>query len=167
MEKARNSPDQINNVADIQARAGSGQGINPGSHVVEQGATYMECRRNYVASIGGYIIDGCPKFVEGGHDDEIKEALLCATCGCHRSFHRKVVLPPPHLRDTRYSIMNYLRSLPLAALQPRPPTPWLMQSPILPNCELIEGQGSSTSPDESESDSGDEINQASKINKAG
>ncbi|XVF00610.1 hypothetical protein REPUB_Repub04eG0015400 [Reevesia pubescens] len=177
MEKARKT-DEINNAADLegaQANSHVQRMINrEGVNVEQAGATFMECWRNYVASIGGYIIDGCEKFVKGvGGQDETKEAFLCARCGCHRSFHRKVLSPPPHVRDTRYyNIMNYLRSLPLTVLSPRPPTPWLMRSPtVLPNNELIEGQGSSMSPREaeekSESEKGEEVNQPSKINKAG
>ncbi|XP_022762552.1 uncharacterized protein LOC111308491 [Durio zibethinus] len=174
MVETRISTDEINkNNAAVEARANSAQEINSEGVDVEQGgAIYMECRRNYVASIGGYIVDGCEKFVKGAGKGETKEALLCATCGCHRSFHRKVLLPP-HLRDTRYyNIMNYLCSLrALTVLQHRPPTPWLMRSPTLENyCDLIEGQGSSLSPDEGEekfeSDSGDEINQPLDIDKS-
>ncbi|XWS62442.1 hypothetical protein CRYUN_Cryun06bG0011100 [Craigia yunnanensis] len=160
--------DKINN-APPEVQANPVQRINREGVVEQAEVTYMECRRNYAASTGGYIIDGCGKFLKGGQDDT-KEALLCTTCGCHRSFHRKV-LPPPHLRDSRYNIMNYLCSLPITTLQARPPTPWLMRSPTLPNYELIEGQGSSSNPDETkekpESESGGEINQPSDINKAG
>ncbi|KAG0502042.1 hypothetical protein HPP92_002114 [Vanilla planifolia] len=50
-------------------------------------ASYGECRRNHAASTGGYVVDGCMEFMAGGDD-----GLKCTACGCHRSFHRKVVL---------------------------------------------------------------------------
>ncbi|KAJ0985872.1 hypothetical protein J5N97_004228 [Dioscorea zingiberensis] len=45
---------------------------------------YRECLRNHAASIGGHVVDGCGEFMPGDAD-----AMKCAACGCHRSFHRK------------------------------------------------------------------------------
>ncbi|CAL9082147.1 unnamed protein product, partial [Musa textilis] len=73
---------------------------------------YRECLRNHAASLGGHILDGCCEFMPRSDD-----ALKCAACGCHRSFHRRdtdvnsplrdlqngshgrvpLLLPPPHL----------------------------------------------------------------------
>ncbi|XVE67435.1 hypothetical protein DITRI_Ditri08aG0160700 [Diplodiscus trichospermus] len=174
MEEARNNGDKLKNAA-LEAQPSSVQGDNrDGVKIAQAGAIYMECRRNFVASIGGYMIDGCREFVKrpGGRQDDDKQSFLCATCGCHRSFHRKVLLPPHLLRDTRpCCIMNYLRSLPLRVMQPRPPTSWLMRPRSLPNYELIEGQGSSMSPNEAEekskSDSEEEVNKPLENNKEG
>ncbi|XP_065011967.1 zinc-finger homeodomain protein 2-like [Musa acuminata AAA Group] len=49
---------------------------------------YRECLRNHAASIGGHVLDGCGEFMSEG-DPSSPEALKCAACGCHRSFHRK------------------------------------------------------------------------------
>lgn len=49
--------------------------------------SYRECLRNHAASLGSYATDGCGEFspaAQGG--------LTCAACGCHRNFHRKVVV---------------------------------------------------------------------------
>lgn len=53
----------------------------------EKGGSYGECLRNHAASLGSYATDGCMEFTtdhQGG--------LMCAACGCHRNFHRKVVV---------------------------------------------------------------------------
>ncbi|KAM7259550.1 hypothetical protein ACFE04_015291 [Oxalis oulophora] len=51
---------------------------------------YGECRRNHAASIGRYATDGCGEFLFSHGKDVDVDALLCAACGCHRNFHRKV-----------------------------------------------------------------------------
>lgn len=48
---------------------------------------YRECLRNHAASLGSYATDGCGEFTL---DDSTPGVLLCAACGCHRNFHRKV-----------------------------------------------------------------------------
>ncbi|KAG8087571.1 hypothetical protein GUJ93_ZPchr0010g11275 [Zizania palustris] len=55
------------------------------------GVRYGECRRNHAASMGGHAVDGCREFLAEG-EDGTSAALLCAACGCHRSFHRRVVV---------------------------------------------------------------------------
>ncbi|KAJ8430074.1 hypothetical protein Cgig2_008521 [Carnegiea gigantea] len=50
---------------------------------------YAECQKNHAASIGGYAVDGCREFMASGAQGT-SNALLCAACGCHRSFHRKL-----------------------------------------------------------------------------
>ncbi|KAL5203366.1 hypothetical protein ABZP36_014318 [Zizania latifolia] len=47
---------------------------------------YHECLRNHAAALGGHVVDGCGEFMPGAGD---ANALMCAACGCHRSFHRK------------------------------------------------------------------------------
>ncbi|WOK95649.1 zinc-finger homeodomain protein 6-like [Canna indica] len=49
---------------------------------------YKECLRNHAAAIGGHVVDGCGEFMPNG-SPSTPEALKCAACGCHRSFHRK------------------------------------------------------------------------------
>jgi ZF-HD homeobox protein with Cys/His-rich dimerization domain len=52
---------------------------------------YGECRRNHAASMGGHAVDGCREFLAEG-EEGTTAALRCAACGCHRSFHRRVVV---------------------------------------------------------------------------
>ncbi|CAL5012680.1 unnamed protein product [Urochloa decumbens] len=54
------------------------------------GVRYGECRRNHAASMGGHAVDGCREFLAEGEEGSAA-ALRCAACGCHRSFHRRVV----------------------------------------------------------------------------
>ncbi|KAK4749622.1 hypothetical protein SAY87_027071 [Trapa incisa] len=49
---------------------------------------YGECQKNHAASIGGYALDGCREFMASGEEGS-DDALNCAACGCHRSFHRR------------------------------------------------------------------------------
>jgi ZF-HD class homeobox domain-containing protein len=79
-----------------------GQGQEPLHHDTGVGSTpplpevrYHECLHNHAAALGGHVVDGCGEFMPGDND-----ALKCAACGCHRSFHRKddgrqLLLPAP------------------------------------------------------------------------
>ncbi|KAL5167327.1 Mini zinc finger protein 2 [Glycine soja] len=49
---------------------------------------YHECRRNHACRDGGYILDGCREFVASGAEGT-DSAMTCATCGCHRNYHRR------------------------------------------------------------------------------
>ncbi|GMI78320.1 hypothetical protein HRI_001501300 [Hibiscus trionum] len=51
---------------------------------------YRECLKNHAASMGGHVVDGCGEFMPSGEDDT-PEAVKCAACKCHRSFHRKEI----------------------------------------------------------------------------
>lgn len=51
---------------------------------------YKECLKNHAATMGGHVLDGCGEFFPGG-EEGTQEALKCAACDCHRSFHRKEV----------------------------------------------------------------------------
>ncbi|CAL4909690.1 unnamed protein product [Urochloa decumbens] len=75
----------------------------PGNHAAlpEVAVRYHECLRNHAAALGGHVVDGCGEFMPGAGAGD--DALRCAACGCHRSFHRKddgqrrvpLLLPPP------------------------------------------------------------------------
>ncbi|POO02520.1 Octamer-binding transcription factor [Trema orientale] len=67
--------------AAVSAAAAAAAAI--GSHV-----RYRECLKNHAASSGGHVLDGCGEFMPSG-DDGTAEAMKCAACECHRSFHRK------------------------------------------------------------------------------
>ncbi|KAJ0100233.1 hypothetical protein Patl1_21914 [Pistacia atlantica] len=51
---------------------------------------YAECQKNHAAGVGGYAVDGCREFMATG-EEGTDAALICAACGCHRSFHRREV----------------------------------------------------------------------------
>ncbi|CBI38260.3 unnamed protein product, partial [Vitis vinifera] len=53
-----------------------------------EGELYRECLRNHAASLGSYATDGCGEFTL---DATSPGGLLCAACGCHRNFHRKLI----------------------------------------------------------------------------
>ncbi|KAK9106649.1 hypothetical protein Syun_022660 [Stephania yunnanensis] len=53
---------------------------------------YWECLRNHAASLGSYATDGCGEFTLDDSSNGGGSSLKCAACGCHRNFHRKVVL---------------------------------------------------------------------------
>jgi ZF-HD homeobox protein with Cys/His-rich dimerization domain len=61
---------------------------------------YRECLKNHAACMGGHALDGCGEFMpslEVNHADP--SSLKCAACGCHRNFHRRLLVeessPPP------------------------------------------------------------------------
>ncbi|KAJ0987416.1 hypothetical protein J5N97_005772 [Dioscorea zingiberensis] len=54
---------------------------------------YRECMRNHAASLGGHALDGCGEFMPSpSADPSVPSSLLCAACGCHRNFHRRLPL---------------------------------------------------------------------------
>ncbi|WOL03873.1 mini zinc finger protein 2 [Canna indica] len=55
---------------------------------------YKECRKNHAARIGGYAVDGCREFMAAGGEGT-SQALICAACSCHRSFHKREVEADP------------------------------------------------------------------------
>lgn len=61
------------------------------NHHPHQEDAYKECLRNHAASLGSYATDGCGEFTVDENTPE-SGSLNCAACGCHRNFHRKVVL---------------------------------------------------------------------------
>ncbi|KAJ0979672.1 hypothetical protein J5N97_015146 [Dioscorea zingiberensis] len=50
-------------------------------------ASYGECKKNFVASFGGYETDGCQEYLP---DERNPGSYQCSVCGCHRNFHHKV-----------------------------------------------------------------------------
>lgn len=52
---------------------------------------YLECQKNHAANIGGYALDGCREFMASG-EEGMSLALVCAACGCHRSYHRQELI---------------------------------------------------------------------------
>lgn len=98
---------------------------------------YRECLKNHAANKGTHVLDGCGEFMPGGEDDT-PEALKCAACECHRSFHRREVEGESqsgyhtHNPTPRIAAVQ-IPQAPLSQQQqhryhhhPRPPTPIMM-----------------------------------------
>uniref|UniRef100_A0A7N0V682 ZF-HD dimerization-type domain-containing protein n=1 Tax=Kalanchoe fedtschenkoi TaxID=63787 RepID=A0A7N0V682_KALFE len=79
--------------ADQGRSNGAHQSFNNGSAnnmpVFSTSIRYMECQRNQAVVVGGFAVDGCREFMATGQEGTA-EALICAACTCHRSFHRRV-----------------------------------------------------------------------------
>ncbi|KAJ8753341.1 hypothetical protein K2173_019740 [Erythroxylum novogranatense] len=73
----------------VLKKDGSGRTSATSSSVMRS-VRYGECQKNHAANIGGYAVDGCREFMASG-EEGTNGALLCAACGCHRSFHRREV----------------------------------------------------------------------------
>ncbi|KAI3988092.1 hypothetical protein MKX01_011881 [Papaver californicum] len=50
---------------------------------------YGECQRNHSAKLGMNTRDGCGEYMA---DDTTQRGLYCDACGCHRNFHKKIVV---------------------------------------------------------------------------
>ncbi|KAL9670618.1 hypothetical protein QQ045_008172 [Rhodiola kirilowii] len=82
--------------ADRATSNGAHQNSNNGNSImtannmpISTSIRYMECQRNQAIVVGGYAVDGCREFMATGQEGTA-EALICAACSCHRSFHRRV-----------------------------------------------------------------------------
>ncbi|KAL2532612.1 Zinc-finger homeodomain protein 6 [Abeliophyllum distichum] len=62
---------------------------------------YKECLKNHATSVLGHVLDGCGEFMPGG-EDGTPEALRCAACDCHRSFHRREADGEPQIGTSHY-----------------------------------------------------------------
>ncbi|KAE9587118.1 putative transcription factor ZF-HD family [Lupinus albus] len=51
---------------------------------------YRECQKNHATVIGCYVVDGCGEFLGSGEEGTL-EAVICAVCNCHRTFHRQEI----------------------------------------------------------------------------
>ncbi|CAM0951358.1 unnamed protein product [Alopecurus aequalis] len=60
---------------------------------------YRECLKNHAASMGGHAVDGCGEFMPSLEVNPADpSSFKCAACGCHRNFHRRLMMeesPPP------------------------------------------------------------------------
>ncbi|KAI4339573.1 hypothetical protein MLD38_024499 [Melastoma candidum] len=52
------------------------------SNVNDNNVRWGACQKNQAVSTGGHSLDGCIQFVPGS-------GYACASCGCHRNFHKK------------------------------------------------------------------------------
>ncbi|KAM3407129.1 hypothetical protein ACQJBY_000909 [Aegilops geniculata] len=58
-----------------------------------QEVKYNECGRNHALASGGHVVDGCGEWMPLGDLNPVDaSSYKCAACGCHRSFHRKVMM---------------------------------------------------------------------------
>ncbi|GJQ98586.1 zinc-finger homeodomain protein 6-like protein [Tanacetum coccineum] len=91
---------------------------------------YRECLKNHGANMGTHVLDGCGEFMPGGEDDT-PEALKCAACECHRSFHRREVEGESqsgyHTQQMATRIPLTHNPPPQAAPVPTPPAPLSQQ----------------------------------------
>ncbi|KAI6677233.1 hypothetical protein NL676_038029 [Syzygium grande] len=60
-----------------------------------QRVTYNECLHNHAASLGRYMVDGCNEYSPKNTSAD----LLCAACGCHRNYHRKITVCDPDITE--------------------------------------------------------------------
>ncbi|XP_024375488.2 zinc-finger homeodomain protein 7 [Physcomitrium patens] len=51
---------------------------------------YKECQKNQALDTANHCVDGCGEFMRRGREGQ--EALQCMACGCHRSYHRSVLV---------------------------------------------------------------------------
>ncbi|GFZ07738.1 mini zinc finger 2 [Actinidia rufa] len=50
-----------------------------------------DCCKNHAARMGEYSsTDGCLEFMASEGEAGSRDMLMCAACGCHRNFHRKI-----------------------------------------------------------------------------
>ncbi|XP_010458980.1 PREDICTED: zinc-finger homeodomain protein 14 [Camelina sativa] len=79
---------------------------------MQSSCVYRECMRNHAAKLGSYAIDGCREYSQSVTGD------LCAACGCHRSYHRRVeVISSAQISHTRFPFMSLRRVKQLARLK--------------------------------------------------
>ncbi|XP_061337157.1 zinc-finger homeodomain protein 5-like [Gastrolobium bilobum] len=87
-------------------------GINtnmPAATSFEKDVVFKACERNHTMSLGRVCYDGCQEFLGGG--GKTKDAMLCAACDCHRSFHRKCIIYDPITQRQTENILNTNNSL--------------------------------------------------------
>ncbi|PIA37700.1 hypothetical protein AQUCO_03000327v1 [Aquilegia coerulea] len=55
---------------------------------------YKECQKNHAAAVGLHATDGCNEYINDGttNSSASSAALFCQACGCHPSFHNKVLV---------------------------------------------------------------------------
>ena len=92
---------------------------------------YMECHRNHADASSGATtdaLDGCRAFKKVS----TTEPEVCATCGCHRSFHRKDVMyrapprpSPIHFATMAAAVASGNSVSPPEQEAPRPPSCWV------------------------------------------
>lgn len=82
---------------------------------MQSSCVYRECMRNHAAKLGSYAVDGCREYSQSATGD------LCAACGCHRSYHRRVdVISSAQITRTRFPFTSLRRVKQLARLKWKP-----------------------------------------------
>ncbi|KAI3502882.1 hypothetical protein L1887_31257 [Cichorium endivia] len=80
---------------------------------------YRGCLKNHAANKGAHVLDGCGEFMPSG-EDGTPEALKCAACECHRSFHRREVEGESQTQSGNYHTHHIASQIPLTYNQPPP-----------------------------------------------
>lgn len=57
--------------------------------------TYTQCQKNHAETVGEHIVDGCQEYIPSAEEEGPNPTHICAACGCHRSFHRRIVTEVP------------------------------------------------------------------------
>ncbi|CAF2115295.1 hypothetical protein Bca4012_096701 [Brassica carinata] len=79
---------------------------------MQSSCLYKECMRNHAAKLGSYAVDGCREYSQPSTGD------LCAACGCHRSYHRRIeVQPSGQVTRARFPFTSLRRVKQLARLK--------------------------------------------------
>ncbi|KFK43718.1 hypothetical protein AALP_AA1G163900 [Arabis alpina] len=82
---------------------------------MQSSCVYRECMRNHAAKLGSYAIDGCREYSQSLTGD------LCAACGCHRSYHRRIdVKSSSQIPHARFPFTSLRRVKQLARLKWKP-----------------------------------------------
>ncbi|KAK9061750.1 hypothetical protein SSX86_018933 [Deinandra increscens subsp. villosa] len=68
---------------------------SPPSLALTLALPYGKCNKNFSATTGGHVLDGCGEFMPSLTSTDPRTSLYCDACGCHRSFHRQTDHPPP------------------------------------------------------------------------
>ncbi|KAJ0780205.1 putative transcription factor ZF-HD family [Helianthus annuus] len=97
------------------------------------GFAYGKCNKNYAASNGKHVLDGCGEFMPSF--TSASRYIYCNACGCHRSFHHQTKYHyPPYNYVIQYPFPPLHLHRPQTSDMPRsnntPSSPPLSPSPI-------------------------------------
>nr|DAD27609.1 TPA_asm: hypothetical protein HUJ06_029077 [Nelumbo nucifera] len=79
------SYESLGNLSRDKVAGTGGDGASFGKNTINK---YREWLKNHAVSIRGHVIDGCGDFMAAREEGTL-DTLKCATCKCHRNFHRK------------------------------------------------------------------------------
>ncbi|KQK23373.1 zinc-finger homeodomain protein 2 [Brachypodium distachyon] len=81
---------------------------------------YLDCQKNHATALGRHCVDGCMEYVP-----PVGNNLNCEACGCHRDFHRSLVVKV---------------RVPVSVSQPPQPQP--MPAAVRPRVDSDDGESS-------------------------
>ncbi|KAM0834771.1 hypothetical protein ACQ4PT_063385 [Festuca glaucescens] len=78
--------------------------------------SYRECLRNHAACMGAHAVDGCGEFLPAPQLNPADPAsFTCVACGCHRNFHRRVMVEEEEQTPPAQQQVALLPAPPVAA----------------------------------------------------